>query len=148
MQSQNIERVCCLLDCDRLNRYPVDLLSAYCQEFSRENLLWQPIPDFQIPQPEILIERIIPYLKAAEDEGQKVVVHCSGGVGRTGIVLASWLVSDRGLSNGQAISAVRQNQRFPQEAIIAALFHGKNPWQVKRQLDLLLDNCREAFRGW
>lgn len=145
MQSREIKRVCCLLGRDRLNLYPVDLLSVYRQRFGSENLLWQPIPDFQIPQPKILIERIIPYLKAAENEKQKVVVHCNGGVGRTGIVLASWLVSYRGLSNRQALSAVRRNKRYPQEAVIAALLRGKNPWKVKRQLSYLLDDCRDAF---
>lgn len=145
MQSHDIKQVCCLLQRDRLSRYSVDLLSVYRQEFARENLLWQPIPDFQLPHPQILIERIIPYLKAAENKGYKVVVHCGGGVGRTGIVLASWLVSYRGLSNRKAISALNQNKRYPQEAIVAALFYGKNPWEVKRQLDYLLDNCRHAF---
>lgn len=74
-----------------------------------------------------------------------MLVHCSHGVGRTGIVLAAWLVSRRGLSNQQALSAVRQQKRLPQEVMIAALLFGKNPWQIKRQLDNLLNICRTAF---
>ena len=73
------------------------------------------------------------------------IVHCSHGVGRTGIVLAAWLVSKRGLSNQQALLAVRQQKRLPQEAMIAALFFGKNPIRIKQQLDRLLNDCRCAF---
>jgi protein-tyrosine phosphatase len=145
MQAQKIEKICCLLEKESLSRYKVDLLATYQQKFGQESVLWQPLKDFQIPQSATLVEKIIPFLMTADDKGQKVVVHCAGGVGRTGIVLAAWLISCRGFSNQQAISAVKQNQRYPQEAIIAAIFRGKNPYRVKQQLDDLLDDCRDAF---
>ena len=146
MQAQKIDRVCCLLEPKTCNRYQSDLLTAYRQTFGRERVLWQPeIADFQIPNSTILIESIIPFLISAEQDRQKAVVHCSHGIGRTGIVLAAWLVSRRGLSNRQALSAVRQQKRLPQEAMIAALFFGKNPLHIKRQLNNLLDACRAAF---
>jgi protein-tyrosine phosphatase len=145
MQQQEISRVCCLLESKQLARYPRDLLETYRQEFAAQYVLWQPIKDFQIPPAEILIDRIIPFLISAEQNQQKTVVHCSGGVGRTGIVLAAWLVSQRGFTNQQAISAVKQNQRYPQEAIIAALFKLQHPFQVNQQLHNLLNDCRNAF---
>lgn len=95
MQGQEIERICCLLEPKTCNRYQPDLLTAYQQTFGKERVLWQPeIADFQIPNPTILIESIIPFLISADQEWQKVVVHCSHGVGRTGIVLAAWLVGE------------------------------------------------------
>ena len=146
MEAQNIARVCCLLESKTINRYRADLLTAYRRQFGRDRVLWQPaIADFQIPDPAILIENIIPFLVSAQQARQKAVVHCSDGIGRTGIVLAAWLVSRRGLSNREAISAVRQQKRLPQEAMIAALFLGKNPLHIKRQLNDLLDACRVAF---
>ena len=146
MQTQQIDRVCCLLEPKTVNRYQTSLLTAYQQQFGRERVLWQPaIADFQIPDPAILTENIVPFLISAEQKQQKVVVHCSGGVGRTGIVLAAWLVSRRGLSNKQALFAVRQQKRLPQEAMIAALLFGKNPIRIKQQLDRLLNDCRRAF---
>jgi protein-tyrosine phosphatase len=145
MQQQEISRICCLLESKQLARYAIDLLETYRQEFAAKYVLWQPIKDFQIPPAEILIDRIIPFLISAAEKQQKTVVHCSGGVGRTGIVLASWLVSQRGYSNQAAISAVQQNKRNPHEVAIAALFRFQNPAQIKQQLDNLLNDCRNAF---
>ena len=145
MQSQEIQRVCCLLPSDRLTRYPIDLLETYQQEFGSQSVLWCPVEDFQLPQSSMLIEQIIPFLIYSDCQQQKVVVHCSGGIGRTGVVLASWLVAGRGFSNREALSAVLQNRRNPYEAVIAATFRFQNPYQVKLQLDCLLDDCRHAF---
>jgi protein-tyrosine phosphatase len=145
MQQQEIRRVCCLLESKQLARYPIDLLETYRQEFTAKYVLWQPIKDFQLPPAEILIERIMPFLISAAEKQQKTVVHCSGGVGRTGIVLASWLVSQRGFSNQEAISAVQQHKRNPKEVIIAAWFRLQNPVRVEQQLNSLLNDCRHAF---
>lgn len=146
MQAQKIDRVCCLLEPKTFNRYQPNLLTAYQHQFGQERVLCPPaIADFQIPNPAILVENIIPFLISAEQNRQKVVVHCSHGIGRTGIVLAAWLVSRRGLSNQQALSAVRQQKRLPQEAMIAALLFGKNPLHIKQQLNDLLNTCRAAF---
>lgn len=145
MQSQKIRRICCLLESSSLSHYPIDLLETYSQKFGGENVLWQPIADFQLPHSSVLIEQILPFLICSEEDRQKVVVHCSGGIGRTGIVLASWLVTRRGFSNREAISAVKQNRRNPHEAIITAVFKSQNPCRVKQQLNLLLNDCRYAF---
>ena len=145
IQSQKIQRICCLLEQDCLRRYPIDLLETYREKFGRESLLWQPLADFQLPPSSSLIKQIIPWLICSEQNQEKVVVHCSGGIGRTGIVLASWLVARRGFTNREAISAVKQNLRNPDEAIIAALLRFRNPYTVRRQLDNLLNDCRHAF---
>ena len=131
---------------DCLARYPIDLLEVYRQKFGNEYVLWQPIKDFQLPQSSMLIEQIIPFLICSEENQQKVVVHCSGGIGRTGIVLASWLVARRRFSNQEAIFTVKQNRRNPHEAIIAAAFKLQNPYRVKQQLNFLLNDCRRAFK--
>jgi protein-tyrosine phosphatase len=80
-------------------------------------------------------------LITANQQNEKVVVHCAGGIGRTGHILAAWLVSVRGFSNKDAISAVIRTGRNPHEAVMLS----ENPLQVAQELNLLLNNCRLAF---
>ncbi|BBD68237.1 dual specificity protein phosphatase [Nostoc commune NIES-4072] len=110
-----------------------------------------PIVDFHLCDLETLTQKILPFLIEADKENEKVVVHCSGGIGRTGHVLAAWLVSVRGLSNQAAINAVKKTGRNPYEAAlakltegIAAVFRGKNPLTVIKELNALLNDCRLA----
>lgn len=146
MKGQGIKRVCCLLPDEQLASYS-DLIGTYKQEFGSQLVCWGPIADFNLVDLETLTQKIIPFLTEADKQNQKVVVHCSGGIGRTGHVLAAWLVSVRGLSNEAAIKAVKKTGRNPYEAAIAAVFKGKNPLKVLEDLDMLLNNCRLGVRG-
>lgn len=131
MQAQGITRVICLLPTRRLDAYD-DLLGTYRQAFGDDNVLWVPIDDFQLAEESQLIDQILPFLAEAEHYQEKTVVHCSGGVGRTGHVLAAWLVSCRGMSNEEAIAAVKKQGRNARES-------------RDKRLDGLLDRCRDAF---
>jgi protein-tyrosine phosphatase len=119
MQNQDIRRVCCLLPESQLTRYS-NLLGVYRQTFEPDQVCWTPIKDFHVVNPEILIHQILPFLAAANQNNEKVVVHCSGGIGRTGHVLAAWLVAGRGLSNKVAIAAIKRTGKDPYEAVVAA----------------------------
>ncbi|MDZ7956429.1 MAG: dual specificity protein phosphatase family protein [Aulosira sp. DedQUE10] len=141
MQSQDIKYVCCLLSQTQLNRYS-NLLGIYQQNFGSERVCWAPIEDFQLVNRETLTQQILPFLLIANQQNEKVVVHCSGGIGRTGHILAAWLVSRRGFSNQAAISAVRKTGRNPYEAVIAAFLRCRNPGKVIAELNTLLDDCR------
>ncbi|MBD1828934.1 dual specificity protein phosphatase family protein [Microcoleus vaginatus GB1-A2] len=145
MQGHNIKQVCCLLAQTQLIRY-TDLLGTYRKIFGCDRVCWAPIADFELVDRDILIDRILPFLESANSKGERVVVHCSGGVGRTGQVLAAWLVSGRGLSNKQAIAAVKKTGRNPYEAVIVAGLKGRNPWLVVEKLNAVLDDCRLAAR--
>lgn len=140
MHNQGIQRVCCLLPESQLSGYS-NLLEVYRQTFGFDRVCWAPIEDFHLADPEMLIQQILPFLAAANQNHQKVVVHCSGGIGRTGHILAAWLVAGRGLSGKTAIAAVKKTGRNPSEAVIAALFKGRNPWRVSAELNSLLDRC-------
>ncbi|MBC1220073.1 dual specificity protein phosphatase family protein [Nostoc sp. UCD121] len=144
MKSQNIKRVCCLLPNQQLAYYS-NLLDSYKQEFGNQLVCWAPIVDFHLSDLETLTQKILPFLIEADKQNEKVVVHCSGGIGRTGHILAAWLVSVRGLSNQAAINAVKKTGRNPYESALAAVFIGRNPLKVVKELDLLLNDCRLAI---
>jgi protein-tyrosine phosphatase len=146
MQGHDIKQVCCLLPDSQLIRYR-DLLGTYRNIFGGDRVCWAPVADFELVDRDILLDRILPFLASANSKGERAVVHCSGGIGRTGHVLAAWLVSGRGLSNFQAIAAVKKTGRNPYEAAIAACLKGRNPWKVAQELNALLDDCRLARRN-
>ncbi|BAU13512.1 dual specificity protein phosphatase [Leptolyngbya sp. NIES-3755] len=139
MKAQGIQRVCCLLPESQLNRYN-DLIGAYEREFNA--VCWSPIEDFRLSDRTNLTEKILPFLAEADQKNEKVVVHCSGGIGRTGHVLAAWLVYGRGMLPKDAIASVKKTGKNPHEAAIAALFFGRNPFKVLRDLNALLDSVR------
>ncbi len=143
MQAHAIRRVCCLLSERQLRRYD-NLLAAYAQTFGVERVCWAPVPDFQVVPRLLLRQQILPFLHQADQAQERVVVHCAGGVGRTGQVLAAWLVAGRGFSRQEAIAAVRCRGRNPYEAVIAAPFYGRNPWRVAAAVNELLDD----LHGW
>jgi len=131
MRAQGITRVLCLLPPRQLDAYD-DLLGTYRQIFGEHNVLWVPIEDFHLAEETQLIDQILPFLAEGERQQEKTVVHCSGGVGRTGHVLAAWLVSGRGMSNEEAIAAVKRQGRNARES-------------RDKRLDMLLDRCRGVF---
>jgi protein-tyrosine phosphatase len=143
MQEHKIRRVCCLLPQTQLTPYP-DLLGIYQKTFGPGQVCWAPIADFQLVDRAMLTRQILPFLASANEHNERVVVHCSGGIGRTGHVLAAWLVSGRGFSNSAAIAAVKKSGRNPHEAVIASVLKGRNPRKVAGNLNILLNNCRHT----
>ncbi|MEM8504245.1 MAG: dual specificity protein phosphatase family protein [Cyanobacteria bacterium P01_D01_bin.1] len=140
MKNQNIQRICCLLTASQLTGYTA-LLDAYRQVFGPERVCWTPIEDFRIVDSDTLIHRVLPFLSIANEKQEKVVVHCSAGIGRTGQVLAAWLVAKRGFGVEDAIATVKASRRNPYEAVMAAPFRGQSPWEVASELHQLLNKC-------
>jgi protein-tyrosine phosphatase len=119
VRSRGVTRVCCLLDDGQLAAFPINLEAEYNTLFDAACVLMQPVADHHLCSRQALEERIMPFLRSADLKGERVVVHCWGGNGRTGHVLAAWLVAARGLSPTDAIEAVEVGGRLPREAILA-----------------------------
>jgi atypical dual specificity phosphatase len=64
-----------------------------------------PVPDFTAPSPDQLAAALA-FIDRHLAEGMAVAVHCRAGQGRTGTVLAAYLIRD-GREAGEAIQAVR-----------------------------------------
>ncbi len=77
----------------------------------RENLEWLhlPIKDMHIPDAnfEVAWAAIGPKLHNRLSEGDSIVIHCRGGLGRTGLLAARMLV-EFGVDPVQAVAAVRE----------------------------------------
>jgi atypical dual specificity phosphatase len=65
-----------------------------------------PVRDFAPPAVADL-ERAVRFARVAIGAGGRVAVHCAAGIGRTGTVLAAYLVAE-GMSAEEAIAAVRR----------------------------------------
>ena len=64
-----------------------------------------PVPDLTPPTPAQL-EQGVAAIESAVSAGQRVAVHCGAGLGRTGTLLACYLVR-RGLTPDEAIARIR-----------------------------------------
>jgi len=69
-------------------------------------VLHSPIPDFTAPSLEQLLE-ILRWIDARVREGKRVLIHCFGGLGRSGTVATAWLMYSKGFPLPEALRRVR-----------------------------------------
>jgi atypical dual specificity phosphatase len=73
-----------------------------------------PVEDFTAPT-QGQIDQVIEFVEGALAEEKKVLMHCWAGIGRTGTLLACFLVS-RGIDPAEAIARIRRQRPGSLEA--------------------------------
>jgi protein-tyrosine phosphatase len=116
MQSAGMERVCSLIAASD-DEAEQSNLGIYREVFGPENTLHAAIPTNKLVEPALLESTILPFLDAAVESDEPVVVHGLSGLGRTGQVLAAWLAYDRDYRPHRAVRIVQEYGRDPTEPI-------------------------------
>lgn len=120
MEEQGIDRVLCLLTEQEVKEYyRSDLLGIYGTCFGLGNVFHCPVQDYGLVSSAQFFEKVLPFINESCEDGQKVLVHCSGGSGRTGHVLVLWLIVQRNYQVREAVDAVKETAlyRNPLEAV-------------------------------
>ncbi|MEF8784582.1 MAG: dual specificity protein phosphatase family protein [Haloarculaceae archaeon] len=116
MEDAGIQRVCCLLTGRQLDAHDANI-GRYVAAFGPRHVLHAPVLDHHLASIDTLREDILPFLDDAAAADESVVVHCLAGIGRTGHVLAAWLVHARDYAPHAAIETVREMGRDPLEPV-------------------------------
>ncbi len=104
LREAGVSAIVCLVPHEELERYGVPgLLDAYAG--AGFDLAHLPILDQMGASPATLAEAVA-WIEARVEAGRGVLVHCVGGLGRSGMIAAAWLRS-RGASADEALAAVR-----------------------------------------
>lgn len=103
--SNEITSVVTLVSSEELEKYKVPtLLEQYAQH--NLQLLHSPIPDYGLPTPEQM-KTIIVWVHKKIKAKENVLIHCVGGLGRSGTVMAVYAKAYLGKTGQEAIEYVR-----------------------------------------
>ncbi len=105
IKSEGIKALLCLAEEDELRFGSIEEYKAILNEYGIE-LKHYPIEDFGAPSLEGIIE-CVEWIEKKLKENKKVLVHCVAGQGRTGTIIACFLVKEMGVSSEEAINHVR-----------------------------------------
>jgi protein-tyrosine phosphatase len=108
LQKQRIGSVLCLLSDNEFELYGVpDLLKRYAG--SGFTVMHAPVVDQAIPSFEEM-DAMLAFVDSSLAEQRRILVHCAGGLGRSGTVAACYLTTRDGLSVDEAIDVVRESR--------------------------------------
>ncbi len=127
-----VDVLVCLVEDHELDRLRIPGLITEARKRGIE-VVRLPIPDAGVPLDARPARDLVARIDSLVGEGKRVVVHCAGGLGRTGTIAGCWLVQ-RGLSPDAAIQLLHETRGSPhcpetseQERFIATAVHWRSP---------------------
>jgi protein-tyrosine phosphatase len=126
--SWDASALACLME---THEFEVVEVSGLAESVRAAGIAWYhlPIPDVQVPRPDFERDWQVAgeELKARLNSGEKIVLHCRGGLGRTGMIAARLLI-EFGAAPDTAIDLIRAARKGaietpPQEAYVRSLQH-------------------------
>ena len=136
VQSNGIERVCCLF-AGTTAQVDESHLERYSDTFGPENVCHVPTASSRLVTREKLVDEILPFLRRSVERESPVVVQCLSGVGRTGQVLAAWLVEYHEYDPVSAVETVQEMGRDPTTLVDTGT-------ASEEELFALLNQCRQS----
>jgi len=108
LREEGIRRVLCLITDDEFREYGVVGLPRAYEDagFLTRRL---PILDQGVPSPEEL-PPVLDWMEEGLKDGERLLVHCVGGLGRSGLLAAAYLRLKEGMGAQEAISLVRESR--------------------------------------
>ena len=104
-----------------LNPIPKEALIKHSIKYMHE-----PLPDHEAPSV-MQVERCLEFIDSCLREQHAVLVHCAVGKGRSGTIIAAYLVKFRGLSDKKALSIIRRirpgSVEREQETFLSRLYY-------------------------
>lgn len=109
LQSNGVDMLVSLLMPEEEPLLNVEAEATLCQQKGLRFISF-PIPDFDIPTSFQEVNQLVDQLQDALLAGRKVVIHCRGGIGRSGMVAACLLIK-QGISVSDSLAALRTARR-------------------------------------
>jgi len=105
-KDDNISLVVTLLDTIEVTRLDISTLGKFLKE---NNIYWEhfPIQDLRIPTERNLLIKLLVHMKKLLDDDKSILIHCYAGLGRTGLLATTLLVS-LGLEAKVSIEHIRK----------------------------------------